>query len=229
VLIAAAAPVGSRLVDSVHLVTAGEAVALKAAGADGVGQYLGSVTAAGVQAITDAGLGFVPYTYADAWDGPKTVAELVALGVPKGVVVVLDVEGLAATLGAAYVIGRINAWAEALSAAAFVPALYVGAGCLLSSDELEALAVFRYGKGMSRLVDRNGELAEPSSGWAFVQAYPSGQCGGVLVDFNIVGTDYKRRPLIWSVTEREAPTLPGRKSSGTMPALGSRPTDPSPK
>lgn len=224
-MIATNAPVGSRMVDSVHLVTPPEAHALKAAAQDGVLQYLGGVTAGGVQGIIAAGLGFSPVTYADSWDGPKTVAELAALGLPPGIVVWLDIEGIAATLGADYVIGRVNAWAAAVSAAAFIPGLYVGTGALLTSDELEALATYRYWKGLSRIVDRNGALAEPSSGWCIEQKFPSGTTAGILVDFNIVGTDYKRRPLIWAADDpHEVPTLPGRKSSGA--ALGLRTTDP---
>lgn len=196
------------VVDSVHLFTPAEAQGLRTAGVKGVAQYLGSLTRAGAQGIVDAGLGLFPVTYADHWDGPRAVAELQALAFPQGLTAFLDVEGVVSSSAA--LIASINQWATAILAAGYVPGLYVGAGALLTSAELYALKVERYWKGISRVEDRNGALAEPLCGWAMIQRFPGDQVFkssddvppvlyGLEVDVSVVGTDYRGRELAWAV------------------------------
>jgi len=219
-MISANPPMAARGVDTVRLLTEAEALALRAAGVDYAIQYLGSVTADGVAGIIGAGLGLYPVTFADQWDGPKTVAELEALGIPAGTTVFLDVEGVGPTITPAALIEKINAWADAVSHAGFISGLYVGAQAQLTSQELYELRIFRYWKGLSKVIDRNGALAEPACGWCLVQLYPTSTCAGVLVDFSFVQRDYKGRIAPWAfASPREAPTIPGRKSSSTMPAV----------
>jgi hypothetical protein len=93
--------------------------------------------------------------------------------------------------------GLINAWADAVSGAGWMPGLYVGAPQPLSSDELFALRVVRYWHGQGRCVDRSGLLAEPTCGWVMSQMYPSAVRGGVLVDVNVIGQDYRGRLPSW--------------------------------
>lgn len=198
VVVAQQAFVGARVTDSVTSIDAGRAARLKAAGFDGVMQYLGDVTADALQAILGAGLGFMPCTYADRFDGPTTVAELQAIGYPKGGTVWLDVEGVA-LMAPADIIAKINAWGAAVAFAGYVAGMYVGAGCPLTSAELWALNVTRYWHSLSRVIDRLGVLAEPECGWCMLQLFDSQMRAGVWVDINAVQKDYRGRLPIWAI------------------------------
>ena len=191
--------VGARGADSVALVTSDGASALKGAGINFVFQYLGSVTAAGVQAIVDAGLAFMPVTYADQFNGPSAVAHLQALNLPAGCTVWLDLESIGTSVPVPLLIQQINLWASTISTAGYQPGLYVGASSQLTSLELYELNVVRYWHSMSRILDRNGQLAEPACGYCVHQLYPTQNCAGWAVDLNFVQQDYQGRLPTWVV------------------------------
>ncbi len=195
--VTATATVGARGTDSVTLITtAAQAQALKASGNDFVIQYLGSVTSAIVDIILAAGLAFMPVTYADKWDGPTTVNELKALGLPTGCTVWLDVEGVGA-MDPTALKAAINNWATAVQAAGFVAGLYVGSGCPLTSIELYQLKVTRYWHSLSRTVDRNGQDSCPACGWCMYQLFPSVTWGGVWSDVDFIQQDWQGRLPTW--------------------------------
>lgn len=198
------ASVGARGADSdpfSRSADAARAAMLRSSGIDFVFGYLGTITLAFVQIVLAAGLGFMPVTYAGEYeDGPNDeIAQLKALGIPTGVSVWLDLEGLKAYHSdIPTLIAKINAWADGIAAAGWMPCLYVGAPQPLTSAELHALHVVRYWKGQGRCVDRFNALAEPTNGWCLTQMWPSvlwpeGHAAQVLVDLNIVGEDYKAR------------------------------------
>ena len=121
------------------------------------------------------------------------------LRIPQNVTVWLDLEGVPVTTMPPELAAKINAWAHAVQGAGFVAGLYVGAGCSLTSEELYALAVTRYWKGASRIVDRNGELAEPKCGWCMVQLQPCNtNRNGVLVDLDVAQEDYFGRSAFFA-------------------------------
>lgn len=116
------------------------------------------------------------------------------MGIPKGFSLMIDLEGNGheAADWIAYATGA----SQAASAAGAKPGYYVGEGIGLTSAELYALPGFPYWKGLSRVVDRHGMLAEPVCGWAVVQSYPDDLIvGGTQVDVDIVGKDYRGRTL----------------------------------
>lgn len=195
--------VGARGIDSEpwsHVGDAAHATALKNSGIDFVSLYLGAVTPDVLSNVLASGLGYVPVCYASAvfgaTPGPTTVAQMRALGIPAGVSVFLDLEG-AQTLPTAIEPGaladKINAWADAVAAAGYVPGLYVGSPQPFSSAELYALRVQRYWRSPARVVDRFGNLAEPSCGWCMFQAWPSVTWEGVWVDVDFAYQDYRGR------------------------------------
>ncbi len=133
-------------------------------------------------------------------DGPNDeLAQLAALGLPPGTTVFLDLEGLKAfKTDPAVLIEKINAWADAVAKAGFVPGLYVGVPQPLTSQELYALRVQRYWRGQGSVRDRFNALAEPSGcGWCMTQMYPSITRGNTWVDCNMVGQDYRGRVPSW--------------------------------
>jgi hypothetical protein len=193
--------VGARGIDSVALVSSPEvARRVHASGIDFVLQYLGSVTADIVKTITDASLGFMPVTYANRLDGPKTVAALRGLGLPKGVTVWGDVENRA-TVDPVVLEATINGWATAVQAEGYEAGLYVGPGCPLTSKELYALRVTRYWHCGARIQDRNMQIAEPECGWCMYQLFPSVTWGGIFSDIDVVQQDFRGRLPTWATKE----------------------------
>src|SRR5262249_38947658 len=163
------AAVGARGVDSYPFSAGGsaqQAVALKQSGIDYFVGYLGVINNARLKNILDAGLAFMPVTLAAKYDGPAAVAHCKGLGLPSGCTVWLDFEGKPAfnTL-ATELIAKIDAWADAVTAAGYQPGIYVGSPQPLTSDELWGLRVVRYWNALSRESDRRGALAEPKCGW----------------------------------------------------------------
>ena len=204
-MITAPATVGARCIDSLPFSnggTAAQAVALKAAAVDCVIGYLGAISAARVQAVIDAGLAFMPVTFAGAYNGMQAVSQCKSLALPAGCTVWLDLEG-SATLATPpqELATKVNVWAATLIEAGFVPGLYVGAPQPFTSEELYHLKVQRYWKSGSRILDRNGRLAEPGCGWCLYQLLPQGMWRdtGVFVDVDFVQTDYRGRLPAWAV------------------------------
>lgn len=199
-LVAKRAFVGARGIDSVELVSSPDAARrVREAQTDFVLQYLGSVTPAVVQAITGAGLGFMPVTYADKFDAAATLLELTQLELPAGVTCWLDVEAIA-SMNPRELITRINAWGAAVEGAKGEPGIYVGPGCPLTSLELfhSLTKIHRYWRCGAKIVDRNGQLAEPSCGFCMAQLYPSITWGGIFSDLDIVQEDFLGRLPTWA-------------------------------
>jgi hypothetical protein len=184
---------GDKLADTVAVITPAFGQWLKTNGYVGVMRYVDGLSATELSNILASGLacGFV--TYAEEFNPAPRIAELKALGVPVGVHVFLDVEGC--TLDATALIAAINTWSKAMQAAGYLPGLYVGAGALLSSDELYALVSVLYWHGCSRLRDRNNQTQDPACGWGLIQLYPGniGTQAGVIVDISAVQQDYQGR------------------------------------
>jgi len=196
--------VGARGVDSLAFSrsgTAEQARALKAAGVDFVALYLGVASKALNDTCLSAGLQTCGVTLADQFDGARAVSQMQALGMPAGTCAFVDVEGPSiCAMSSTDLIAKINAWADVVNVN-YVAGIYVGEPQPLTSDELTALKVVRYWRAPSRIVDRRGQLAEPSPGWCVVQAWPSVTCEGVLVDFDFVYADHKGRLPLMATAE----------------------------
>jgi hypothetical protein len=205
--------VGARLVDSLPFSkggTAEQARALKATGVDGLIGYLGAVNPARLSYVLDAGLSFMPVTFAAEYrDGAEDeVAQLRALGIPAGACVWLDLEGLDAwNMNPRELSRLINAWTAPIEAGGWIPSLYVGAPQPLSGPDLYALKVKRYWLGIGRCIDRSGKDAYPSCGWCLRQDWHNQGNGmlwkdtGVLVDTNSVQCDHFGRLPAWVVKD----------------------------
>jgi hypothetical protein len=209
-------PVGSRIVDSLPFSQSGteaQARALKATGVDGLVGYLGAMTATRLRYVLDAGLAFMPVTFAGEYkDGAADeIAQLRALGIPAGTTVWLDLEGLdpwnmgQTPSGLAQLTTLINTWARDIKGGGWMPGLYVGSPQPLTGEELYALGVVRYWLGIGRCVDRSGRDAYPRCGWCMRQDWHGQSNGmiwrntGVLVDTNSVQCDHLGRLPSWVV------------------------------
>lgn len=203
--------VGARLVDSLPYSQGGtraQAEALKDTGVDGVIGYLGAMSRARLGYILDAGLSFMPVTFAGEYtDGAvDEIEQLRALGIPAGCTAWLDLEGLKAWhTDPLVLIGLLEKWAHAIAAGGWMPGLYVGAPQPLTGKELYGLPFVRYWLGIGRCVDRTGDDAYPACGWCVRQDWHNHGVGmlwkdtGVCVDTNGVQCDHKGRLPVWVV------------------------------
>lgn len=196
--------VGAVVADSLPFSIGGTAIQaqrLQSEGIDCFVGYLGAMNPTRLKYILDAGLAYMPVTFGGEYeDGPlDEIAQLKSLGIPSGTSVWLDMEGLKAFKTDPVVLaGMINAWADAVTKAGWMACLYVGVPQPFTSDELWKLKVVRYWKGQGSVRDRKNALAEPvGCGWTMTQMFPSVTRGGVLVDCNMVGQDFKKRTPTW--------------------------------
>ncbi len=182
---------GSRGFDTIVKLSYMDALKLFDAGFRFAGRYVTSLSIAELSDILRAGLAVTLFSYANSFDPTDEIAALQRLQIPRTIVVWLDVEGV--TDAPAALIQRINTWARALRAAGYIPGLYVGAGCPLTSTELYALSVERYCHSCSRVVDSHNNAAEPLCGWCMTQCSCEQQRAGIEVDIDFVYEDYKGR------------------------------------
>lgn len=187
--------------DCVTVMTPQRASALKAAGMSFAIRYLGSVTAAELKIILDAGLLFMPVTFSRApgWvptaamgtsDGTLDVQHLQSAGIPQGCTVWIDLEG---TAGSAPVVAAwVNARATVIRAAGYDVGLYVGAGDVLNGQQLYSLAqVDRYWRSLSAVPTPD------TCGWCMMQLYKTIELAGTEIDVDCIQYDFRDRlPLM---------------------------------
>lgn len=106
------------------------------------------LSAAEIQDLTDAGLAVMPVQHVESessWVpsgakgaryGDTAAAACREVGLPHGVTVWCDLEGVKAGTSHAVVIRHCNAWFDSVRAAGYQPGLYVGWHSGLTSDEL---------------------------------------------------------------------------------------------
>jgi len=110
-------------------------------------QPRGDLSTAEAERILAAGLGLMTAQHVapEGWVptgelgktyGEAAAANALAIGLPAGMNVWLDLEGIDNKVSAEDVIAYVNAWADLVAAARFVPGLYVGSGAILSADQL---------------------------------------------------------------------------------------------
>lgn len=114
-----------------------------------------------------------------------------AVGLPIGLSLWLDLEGVAPYAGAADTIAYCNAWAGEIEANGFSPGLYVGANQPLSGDELYwRLRVTRYWRSASTVPEI------PYRGYCMAQALAPSPIDGVALDRDVtIGDAFGGLPM----------------------------------
>lgn len=125
--------------------------------------------------------------------GTRAVEHARAIGLPAGVNVFLDLEGVSSAVSAEVVIDYCNAWFKEVANAGYVPGIYVGANCGLTADQLYwRLRTQHYWKSGSDVPPI------PERGYCMVQRImPGDVVGGVEIDRNVTRADAFGNTPLW--------------------------------
>ena len=158
----------------------------------GTSQAAGDLSAGEVAAILGAGLalmavqhveasGWVPSEQLGANDGDTVAANAIAIGLPRGISLWLDLEGVAKA-GAAGIVAHCNAWFAAVQRYGFRPGVHVGANSGLTADQLGYDVKCHY-------FWQSGSDAPAFSGFGYCMVQNVGD------SFNIAGVAYDRNVI----------------------------------
>jgi hypothetical protein len=198
---------GDLCVDVDESLDAAHCQLMVAGGVKGVWRYLSDVKAVEAATITTSGLilyfvnhsrspGWIPSAADGAADAKTDIANLQRLGIPAGVHMFFDLEGVGGG-SPTNLIAHLDAYASAIKTAGYIPAVYVGAQSLLTSAQLYDLGFTLYWHGASHVEDITGAEAGPKCGWSIYQgSIVDIPMFGVTIDWNFIGGDfYDRLPV----------------------------------
>jgi hypothetical protein len=215
----AAAAAGVHGFDANTVLTAATAAGMRAAGfafavrylSRAHGQQPGDLTEREASILLDAGLALmaVQHTAPAGWgpnaalgtsNGSDAAFNAKQVGLPAGVNVWLDLEGVNHVAAAADVIAYCNAWHAEVAGAGYEPGIYVGASAILTGDQLFwRLKVKHYWKSGSNVP------AIPQRGYQMVQHIAVGDTvAGVAIDRNVTMTDAFGGTVLWLAPETGA-------------------------
>ena len=152
--------------------------------------------------ILNSGLALMPVQHArkQGWspnqalgqqDGQEASANAQTVGFPDRVSLWCDLEGVNSSAQAQDVIDYCEAWYEAVSAAGYIPGLYVGAEGLLNGRQLYDLSFQHYWRSQSQVPDI------PHRGYQVIQFGPSIQINGVRIDLDVALNDNQGGTAQW--------------------------------
>jgi Domain of unknown function (DUF1906) len=127
--------------------------------------------------------GWVPSASLGTETGCYAAANARLVGLPPGVSVWLDLEGIAAGTPVSDVVAYCNAWYAPVAAMGYAPGLYVGAGADLDSELVVALRFERYWQSGSDVPDVT------IRGYCMVQTIDGATVDGVAYDSDVVQID----------------------------------------
>jgi hypothetical protein len=204
------APDGIRGIDTTERLTSRIAVALRTHGYRFCVRYVrrdkphaSALNSAEAKAVLDSGLGLMLVQYVEsesAWipragkgtsNGNVAAAEAAKLGVPWGVTIWCDLEGVTAGTPRQQVIDYCNHWHAAVSGAGYVPGLYVGYHPGLSPTQLYLRLRFTHYWGAYNL---NSDQYPAVRGLQMKQSKrrPEDTISGVQLDFQVDRTSADR-------------------------------------
>jgi hypothetical protein len=170
----------------------------------GPSQRSGDLTTIESAAILESGLALmaVQHVAYEGWqpnqslgqtNGQNAVNNAQSIGVPQGINVWLDLEGINLSTTSTDVISYCNTWFNIVQNAGYIPGLYVGANCILNSDQLFYNLHFRYywksGSNVPNVTNR---------GYCMVQHISNSYViDGVPFDKNIIQADNMGNTPFW--------------------------------
>jgi hypothetical protein len=128
-------------------------------------------------------------------DGTMAGKNAQYVGFPSGVNIWCDLEAVDPKTSSADVISYCNTWANAVSSFGYIPGLYVGYECDLTSQQLAALNFKSFWKSQSNVPNVGG------IGFQMIQLYPETSINGIKVDFDVTQSDFKGNTVSWLVRD----------------------------
>lgn len=152
--------------------------------------------------ILNAGLALMPIQHVrkSGWspnqalgqeDGQAATANAQNVGFPEGVNVWCDLEGVSSSAGTQAVIDYCKAWYDAVSAAGYIPGLYVGANPGLTGDQLDALPFQHFWRSPSNVPDVSNRS------YQLYQLFPSVEVNGMPIDLDVTKNDNENGAAQW--------------------------------
>lgn len=154
----------------------------------------GDITTKEANNIINAGLalGIVQHVRYPGWkpsaslgqsDAQMALNHLTQVGIPKGITVYVDLEGVASGTSASDIIAYANTWHDVIEQAGYIPGIYVGANSYLTGSQLyNSLKFQHYWKSLSIVPN------VAVRGYEMVQLRQIKQLG-VLIDEDVVYGD----------------------------------------
>lgn len=139
-----------------------------------------------------AGSGWSPSETLGTTYGTNAVLNATTVGLPAGMNIWCDLEGIASNTSAQNVIDYCNAWYNVVEQAGYIPGLYVGAECILTGEQLyENLKFQHYWKSLSTTP------SIPTRGYQMVQSYESNLIDGLGIDIDTTQNDELGNAVLW--------------------------------
>jgi hypothetical protein len=166
------------------------------------GECSGDLSATEAGNILNAGLALMPVQHvrAPGWQPSGSVGQedavnasnnARAIGFPPGVNLWCDLEGVHSSTAAQQVIDYCTSWFDAVSAAGYIPGLYVGANAILNGQQLYDLPFEHYWQSCSQVP------AIPNRGYQMVQTLVQEPVNGIGIDRDTTQTDEKGGQALW--------------------------------
>ncbi|MDB5710426.1 MAG: hypothetical protein JWL96_2496 [Sphingomonas bacterium] len=164
----------------------------------------GNITRGEAEIILNAGLALmiVQHVPASPWDptgqlgmnyGNYAVLNCTAIGLPYGVNVFLDLEGVRAGTNAENVLDYAGTWAQAVADGGYVPGIYIGASCGLSASQIVTLPFKQFWRSGSSSTPKIG-----APGYSMQQTISSSLVlSGVAYDSDVITTDQSGGTPYW--------------------------------
>lgn len=134
--------------------------------------------------------GWTPTSSTGTQDGQAAAQNATTIGFPPGTNVWCDLEGVAPGTNPQDVIDYANSWFDQVAAAGFLPGIYVGAGTLLTEQQLSNLKFEHYWRSQSNVPNTH-------RGYQLIQLYPETTVNGIGIDFNITQKNYRGGQTKW--------------------------------
>ncbi len=210
------APSGSKGFDCNTPLTASTAAAFRKAGFAFALRYVprnfqtnpaspsGNITKAEAQTILDAGLALmiVQHVASSPWDptgelgmtyGQFAVSNCQAIGLPRGVNIFLDLEGVRGGTNPQNVLDYAGTWADFVGDAGYVPGIYIGASCGITAGQIVTLPFKQFWRSGSSSTPQIG-----APGYSMQQTISASLVlSGVAYDSDVISTDQNGGTPYW--------------------------------
>lgn len=167
------------------------------------GQENGDLSSEEAEGILQAGLALMVVQHVEepGWSPTQTLGQefgknaalnAASIGLPSGINVWCDLEGVADGKSSQDVIDYCTAWYDAVLAAGYIPGLYVGANAILTGQQLYYDLPFQhYWQSCSEVP------AIPVRGYQMVQTFVPNPVNGIGIDEDMTQTDLEGGQALW--------------------------------